>query len=339
MNVPGVQAVRAVSGSSLRIASVAAGAILAHVRARRAVRRGPSAPEVSMARSFRRVLVATDFSKSAGLALDWAGRFAQHVGAPLHVLHAWQIPVLVGPAGAYLATADMAGSLERELGTELATLCEGRPVAGRHLVRATPEEAVRKVASEIGADLIAVGTQGGSALAHVLFGSVAERILRTSERPVVLVPRAYEGLAARAELVRRVMVPVELAPESIPTIEDAAALAESFAVPVDVVHVTELPPYLVRHASLAAETERSLEHELAQLTSRAGTGSAKLSTHLLLGRTGAALTERIRSSEADLVVMRTHGRATLERFFLGSVTEHVIRKGGVPVMVLPAPRP
>jgi nucleotide-binding universal stress UspA family protein len=135
------------------------------------------------------------------------------------------------------------------------------------------------------------------------------------------------------------MAPVELAPESIPAIEDAAALAESFAAPLDVVHVTELPPYLVRHASLAAETERALEHELAQLTSRASTGSAKLSTHLLLGRTGAALTERVRASEADLVVMRTHGRGTLERFFLGSVTEHLIRKGGVPVMVLPAPRP
>lgn len=289
-----------------------------------------------MARSYRRIVVATDFSKSANLALGWATRFAQQVGGDLHVVHAWQIPVLVGPAGAYLATAEMAGSLETELSAELAKACEGRPVAGRHLIRSTPEDAVRKVAKDVSADLIVTGTQGGSALAHVVFGSVAERILRTSELPVVLVPRQFEPLLQRGELVRRVMAPVELGPESMTAIEEAASLAEGFKVPLDVVHATELPPYLTRHANLAAETERALEHELTQLLGRANVGAAKATPHLVLGRPSAALVERIQSSEADLVVMRTHGRGTVERFFLGSVTEQVIRKGGVPVLVLPA---
>jgi nucleotide-binding universal stress UspA family protein len=289
-----------------------------------------------MARSYRRILVATDFSKSAALALDWSTRFAQLVGADLHVVHAWQIPVLVGPAGAYLATAEMAGSLETELASELAKICDGRPVAGRHLIRSTPEEAVRKVAKDVKADLIVAGTQGGSDLAHVVFGSVAERILRTSELPVVLVPRQAEPLAKRGELVRRVMAPVELGPESITAIEEAASLAASFKVPLDVVHATELPPYLTRHANLAAETERALEQELTQLVGRASVGSATATSHLILGRPSAALVDRIKSHDVDLVVMRTHGRGTVERFFLGSVTEQVIRKGGAPVLVLPA---
>jgi nucleotide-binding universal stress UspA family protein len=204
------------------------------------------------------------------------------------------------------------------------------------LIRSTPEDAVRKVVKDVNADLIVTGTQGGSALAHVVFGSVAERILRTSELPVVLVPRQFEPLLARGELVRRVIAPVELGPESTTAIEEAAGLAAAFKVPLDVVHATELPPYLTRHANLAAETERALEHELTQLVGRASVGAAQATPHLLLGRPSAALVERIQSSEADLVVMRTHGRGTVERFFLGSVTEQVIRKGGVPVLVLPA---
>lgn len=288
-----------------------------------------------MARSYRRIVVATDFSKSATLALDWATRFAQTTGGDLHVVHAWQIPVLVGPAGAYLATAEMAGSLETELAAELAKVCEGRPVAGRHLIRSTPEDAVRKIAKDVSADLIVVGTQGGSALAHVVFGSVAERILRTSEVPVVLVPKAFEPLLSRGEIIRGVIAPVELARESLPAIEDAAELAATFGVPLDVVHVTDLPPYLTRHANLAAETERALEHELTTLLLESNVGKVVAKPHLLIGPTAMTLVERIGSTEADLVVMRTHGRGTVERFFLGSVTEQLIRKGGVPVLVLP----
>lgn len=64
---------------------------------------------------YHHIVVATDFSPSATLALEWATRFAEPFGAQLHLVHAWQIPVLVGPAGAYLATPEVSGSLEHDL--------------------------------------------------------------------------------------------------------------------------------------------------------------------------------------------------------------------------------
>lgn len=286
--------------------------------------------------SIQRIVFATDFSPSAKVALDWATRFATTLGAELHVVHAWQIPVLVGPAGAYLASPDLSGELETELGRELEKVCEARPVAGRYLLRTTPEEAVRKVANDVKADLIVVGTQGGSALAHVVFGSVAERILRTSELPVVLVPRSFEALLARGELVRRVAAPVELGAAADSVIAAAWGLAKAFHAPLDVLHAVALPPYLQRHAALATETEAALTAELSATAARVVGASFDVKSELLMGAPGPALSKFIDDRGVDLVVMRTHGRGAMERFFLGSVTERVIRSAGVPVLVLPS---
>lgn len=290
-----------------------------------------------MTRPIHRIVCATDFSESARIALDWASRFAQTLGADLHVVHAWQIPVLVGPAGAYLATAEVSGTLETDLATELEKACDGRPVAGRHLIRGSAEEAVRGVVESVGADLCVAGTTGGSALAHVVFGSVGERILRTATVPVVLVPKDFAPQLARGELVTRVMVPVEMGTDAEVVVAEALAVARRFHAKTDVVHVADLPQYVQRHASLANDTAAALGAELTGLLQRASGGDPEVQGHLELGSVETSLLEHVGKSAVDLVVMRTHGRGAVERFFVGSVTEKMVRKGGVPVLVLPAP--
>ena len=56
-------------------------------------------------------------------------------------------------------------------------------------------------------------------------------------------------------------------------------------------------------------------------------------------REGAAdenIVEYAKEQEIDLIVMSTHGRSGFKRFFVGSVTDRVIRSGETPVLVLPA---
>ena len=56
-------------------------------------------------------------------------------------------------------------------------------------------------------------------------------------------------------------------------------------------------------------------------------------------REGAAdqhIVEYAQEQEIDLIVMSTHGRSGFKRFFVGSVTDRVIRAGETPVLVLPA---
>ena len=56
-------------------------------------------------------------------------------------------------------------------------------------------------------------------------------------------------------------------------------------------------------------------------------------THVAKGRSAGVIVEYAQSAEIDLIVMATHGRAGLGRLFLGSVTDEVIRRAGIPVLV------
>ena len=63
----------------------------------------------------------------------------------------------------------------------------------RHVVLGPPSDEVLRVADEVGASYIVVGTHGRTGLAHLLMGSVAEQIVRRAKVPVLAVPTPKRG--------------------------------------------------------------------------------------------------------------------------------------------------
>ena len=63
-------------------------------------------------------------------------------------------------------------------------------------------------------------------------------------------------------------------------------------------------------------------------------GAAKVATSVWYGGSASAITEAAEAANADLLVMTTHGRTGVGRFILGSVTEAVLRRSPVPVLVV-----
>jgi nucleotide-binding universal stress UspA family protein len=113
------------------------------------------------------VLLATDGGEGAERAADHAVAVAAATGAHLHAL-------TVGDDG---GPAERAAARAREAGVDAtAAVRSGRP-----------HEAIREYAEDHGADLVVVGTHGRSGVERVLLGSVAERVLRTATRPVLVV--------------------------------------------------------------------------------------------------------------------------------------------------------
>ena len=95
------------------------------------------------------------------------------------------------PEGALVATADMAGRILNNAqqalnGTLAAQKTRGVEVAAV-LKSGEPRETILAVAKDLDADLIVIGTHGRRGLAHMLLGSVAEYIVRTSPQPVLTV--------------------------------------------------------------------------------------------------------------------------------------------------------
>jgi len=136
-----------------------------------------------------RILVATDFSEPSKVALDYAIAFAKQLGAKLTVLHVCEVKPLaydgiVVPVELMVALRDAAEQSMKDLcatyaknGVELASIVRD----------GSPWQVIESVADEIGADIVVLGTHGRHGIAHALIGSVAEKVIRTSKRPVLTV--------------------------------------------------------------------------------------------------------------------------------------------------------
>ena len=141
--------------------------------------------------SFKKILVATDFSKESAVALDTAIDFARATGASIEVVHVVEEPVAtVGGAHAYaFDVPELRGELlkmaEQAL-TDIQKAHEGVPLATRALVGHAARTIV-ELAEDEQVDLIVLGGHGRHALTRMLMGSVAERVVRLAPCAVLTV--------------------------------------------------------------------------------------------------------------------------------------------------------
>jgi nucleotide-binding universal stress UspA family protein len=151
------------------------------------VARGP-APEGS---GYRRILVATDFSPHAELALDAALELARPE-AEIEAVHCWQTPVL--PAG--LPLAPVRGQLEQHVAEAGQSLVERHAAVSQRIrfvpIEATAAEGLCARAQETGADLIAIGSHGRRGVKRWLLGSIAEVTVRHAPCSVLVARRPGE---------------------------------------------------------------------------------------------------------------------------------------------------
>jgi len=144
----------------------------------------------------RKVLCPVDLTLEAGSAAEEAATLARALGAELLLLHVMGEPVMAlgdpmlapGDASSFALpqlTADYHHEMDRRL-QELGNQFRATGLAvSTLLLRGSPHEAILSAADSEHADLIVMGTHGRKGLSHLLLGSVAERVVRTSNVPVM----------------------------------------------------------------------------------------------------------------------------------------------------------
>jgi len=150
--------------------------------------------------TIRRILVPTDFSLTSDAALAYARQFAERFGATLQLLHVLQDPFLNGPLSSETYLTERPGvrtTIMEEAKSRLAHRLTARDCdvfgARTEVVFGRDAETIVEYAADRGVDLIVMGTHGRTGMAHLLLGSVAERVVRTAHCPVLTVrsePRA-----------------------------------------------------------------------------------------------------------------------------------------------------
>jgi nucleotide-binding universal stress UspA family protein len=304
--------------------------------------------------SIKHVLCPVDFSEFSRHALGRAIAVARGYGADVTVLHVRPVPSAVpalpygpeGPGPFGFEPVDRAralAELSRFVGSE-------HPAGVRVDYEAAESPAVHKEilqqTSRISADLVVMGTHGRSGFDHLLLGSVAEKTLRTSRVPVLVIPpHTRDVVPAPDEPFRSVLCALDFSPDSARAFEYAASLARHGAGRLTLLHVVEPmpvgydpmvgPPFDI--AGYELRMEESARAQLQKLAPDRLAAGCEVDTVLTRGKAYKEILRVAAERQADLIVVGVHGRNAFDRLVFGSTTEHIIRRARCPVLSVPAP--
>ena len=143
-------------------------------------------------RAIQKILFPTDFSNESRPAMELAVEMARKFGAHLTLLHVWTDPLYIGAAGnAYALAPEVLEQAQEEAEQALEKLRLEVAQAGVPVEALTLEgiaaDVILAMAHSQSMGLIVMGTHGRSGLTRLLLGSVAERVLRAADCPVLTV--------------------------------------------------------------------------------------------------------------------------------------------------------
>jgi nucleotide-binding universal stress UspA family protein len=142
----------------------------------------------------KNILVPIDFGEPSASALAYAVDLAESLGARIHLLHAFEFPIVGFPDGAVVVSADVASKIVeagRKAIDEAVAKHRGRTVEITTLHKqGEPRETILATAQDVRADLIVMGTHGRRGISRALIGSVTELVVRASSVPVLTVHAA-----------------------------------------------------------------------------------------------------------------------------------------------------
>ena len=141
---------------------------------------------------FTKILIAIDFSENSDCAFDYALTLATRFDAELTIMHVINEPVdLRGFYVPHISFEQLEKEIEESADKMMDTFCSSKLGAfinyKKSIVTGIPYDEITEAASKIGASLIVLGTHGRTGLDRILFGSTAERVVRSASCPVLTV--------------------------------------------------------------------------------------------------------------------------------------------------------
>ncbi len=309
----------------------------------------------------RRILVPLDGSDLSERVIPWADELAAAMHAEVELVRVLERDItsdaLLGEVGfgepfSGSTAADPAGvgaaeeqRPQKEARLALAharTLFQRVQTVQDRVLEGDPAEAIVARVGEVDADLIAMATHGRTGVARTVLGSVAGAVVHKSPVPVLVV---RDGLTSPARVPQRALVPLDMSDLGEAGLRAIEPLARELRLQLILFHALELPPPTlpVQGAAipLGLPPSHTPDEVLAYLEGLAARLKSNAVDAVVQIGAGAAAEETARAAEehgTDMIAMSTHGRTGLARWVLGSVTEGVIARANVPVLVVHPPQ-
>jgi nucleotide-binding universal stress UspA family protein len=296
----------------------------------------------------RSLLVPIDFSERSIDLLDYARALKRQFGADLHLVHVYEpdypltsmmgMPLALPPVQAGQGVRRHLKDLAKIRGLDL------RP-GNVHAIEGGPFEEICRLARAKAIDLIVVSTRGNTGLKHLMLGSTAERIVRYSPCPVLVVhPSGTTKIQTPRSLdFRTILVPIDFSECSLKGLEYAKALARKFGSKLVLLNSVTFQFYITNDEYarydlplLMQEEEKASRRQMRNLIEKTDWAGVEVKPSLQIGHAGEQICARALEHRADLIVTSTHGITGFKHILVGSTAEYIVRHASCPVLVVPS---
>ena len=293
-----------------------------------------------------RVVLATDGSPSATVATDLVAAVAWPEGSTVRVVEAVDTGTALfsgpWPAAAYL---EHDGGIEAQLHRAADAVVTGvrdrleRPGIDvvADVLKGRAATAIVDAASAFRADLIVVGSRGHGTIESMLLGSVSAEVVDHARMPVLVARRrslnrvllGWDGSGC-ARGAADLLSAWPIFGQSHVRVISVADVQVPWWSGITVDTSPELLPALVDASTALREEHDAMARAMASDLRQAGLAA---DAELRTGDPATELLAAARASDADLIVLGTHGRTGLARLLLGSVARNVVRHAGSSVLI------
>jgi universal stress protein E len=279
------------------------------------------------------ILAATDFSTRSHRALRRAGLLARERQAELTLVH-----VLEDDHPRSMVELERRGA-SRFLNDQINSLAELRGVRCRFLLAAGAAfDGILKTAKISSADLIVMGSHRKQLLRDVFVGTTIERVIRIGSYPVLMANQAVD------HPYEKVLVATDMSEVSAWAIRISEALGMGDKANLTLVHAfSNLATNKMIFADASVDSTNAYvdaerlraNAELSAFIEANRFSAQNWSRHVELGTPFEVISRVVQEKMPDLLILGTHGRSRIVKFFLGSVTEEVLRALDVDILVVP----
>ena len=285
----------------------------------------------------KRILLPLDGSPLSEQAIPYATALARRAGARLILVRATQANTLLD-VDDIDAEGGVVSRAEHDLEAVEARLRETGVETEAYVYYERPVLAVLDAARRHEADLIIMSTHGRSGLGRMIYGSVADDVLRHAEIPILLVPPTIDH-AWPTDRPLTVLIPLDGSELAETALERAGLLADTLGARLHLLRVVEPPTYPLygdgyNYIPFDDEAERVAARQYLDEVAAKLAGQGRESTVEVASGPPSVVIPRVATEQqADVIAMATHGRGGLARLVLGSVATGTLRLAHLPLLL------
>jgi nucleotide-binding universal stress UspA family protein len=284
--------------------------------------------------AIQHILVATDFSENAALALRWAVAIVGRANGRISIAHVVDSRA-IGPKTSLETVEEEVKQHLRVAGDPARS---GGIKVDEHVGTGKPWSVIADLAKKLGVDLIVIGTRGHNSLGEFVLGSTADRVIRIATAPVLAIHPHDQPPQLQHT---RILVAHDFSKQAEAATGVAAKLLGQLGGgEITLLNVCEL---VVGFPASATPTfdpaywercETDAKQKLEAIAAASKTEGVNLSVQTARGIAFSAIVDQAKAIGANLVAVGTHGGSAVHHLIMGSVAERVLETAPCPVLTV-----